>query len=115
MGASSMLTDEVRYNLLKLIEANPTMSQREVARQLGLSLGKVNYCLKSLIEKGWIKASNFKNSKNKVAYMYFLTRRGLQEKAKVTARFLQMKVREYEELRVDIERIREEVGRRHSD
>ena len=60
-----MLTDEVRFKLLKLLETNPKMSQREVARELGISLGKVNYCLKALVEKGWLKATNFKNSKNK--------------------------------------------------
>jgi EPS-associated MarR family transcriptional regulator len=109
-----MLTDEVRFKLLKLLEANPKMSQREVARELGISLGKVNYCLKSLVEKGWLKATNFKNSKNKVAYMYFLTPRGIEEKAGVTTRFLHRKMREYEELRTDIERIRKEVTR-HSE
>jgi EPS-associated MarR family transcriptional regulator len=106
-----MLTDEVRFKLLKLLEANPKLSQREVARELGISLGKVNYCLKSLVEKGWLKATNFKNSKNKVAYMYFLTPRGIEEKAGVTARFLHRKMREYEELRTDIERIRRDISR----
>lgn len=107
-----MLSDEVRYKLLRLIEINPKMSQREVAQELGVSLGKVNYCLKSLVEKGWIKATNFKNSRNKVAYMYFLTPRGIEEKTRVTARFLKIKVQEYEELRAYIERIRAEVGER---
>ena len=107
-----MLTDEVRYKLLGLLEANPKMSQRDVARELGISLGKVNYCLKLLVEKGWIKAVNFKNSKNKVAYMYLMTPRGLEEKAGVTLRFLQRKIREYEELGADIERIRREVQQR---
>jgi EPS-associated MarR family transcriptional regulator len=106
-----MLTDEVRYKLLGLLEANPKLSQRDVARELGVSLGKVNYCLKLLIEKGLIKATNFKNSKNKVAYMYLMTPRGIEEKAGVTLRFLQRKIREYEELGVDIERIRQEVSR----
>jgi EPS-associated MarR family transcriptional regulator len=106
-----MLTDEVRYKLLGLLESNPQLSQRDVARALGVSLGKVNYCLKLLIEKGLIKATNFKNSKNKVAYMYLMTPRGIEEKAGVTLRFLQRKVREYEELGADIERIREEVSR----
>ena len=89
------------------------MSQREVARHLGISLGKVNYCVKSLIEKGWIKATNFKNSNNKVAYMYCLTPRGIEEKAGVTSRFLKRKMKEYEELRADIERIRQQVGQRN--
>jgi EPS-associated MarR family transcriptional regulator len=105
-----VLSDEVRYKLLRLLESNPEMSQRDVARALGISLGKVNYCVKSLVAKGWIKAVNFKNSKRKAAYIYFLTPRGIEEKAGVTARFLQWKVREYEELKAEIERMREEVS-----
>jgi EPS-associated MarR family transcriptional regulator len=104
-----MLTDEVRYQLLRLLSADPTMSQRNVARTLGISLGKTNYCLKSLMRKGWIKATNFKNSRNKAAYMYLLTPRGVEAKANVTMRFLQRKMREYEALRTEIERIREEA------
>src|SRR3954464_6289765 len=84
-----MLTEEVRYKLLKLLEPNPQLSQREVAKELGISLWKVNYCLQALVDKGWIKATNFKNSRNKTAYMYLLTPRGFDEKARVTARFLQ--------------------------
>ena len=105
----SMLSDEVRYNLLKLLEANPAMSQRDVAQELGMSLGKVNFCFQALVEKGLLKATNFKNSRRKSAYMYFLTPRGIEEKSQVTVRFLQKKVQEYEELRSDIARIREEV------
>jgi EPS-associated MarR family transcriptional regulator len=107
-----MLTDEVRYKLLRLLEENPRMSQRDVARELGISLGKVNYCLKSLVAKGWIKASNFKNSRNKAAYMYLLTPRGIAARAGVAVRFLKAKMQEYEILRADIERIRSEVNRR---
>jgi EPS-associated MarR family transcriptional regulator len=106
-----MLSDEVRYSLLRLLEANPEMSQRDVARQLGMSLGKVNFCVQALVEKGLLKATTFKNSQRKAAYMYFLTPRGIREKGQVTARFLQKKVHEYEELRADIARIREEVRR----
>jgi EPS-associated MarR family transcriptional regulator len=104
-----MLTEEVRYKLLKLLEPNPQLSQREVAKELGISLGKVNYCLQALMDKGWIKAANFKNSKNKTAYMYLLTPRGFEEKARVTSRFLQMKVQEYEALREEIEQLRREA------
>ena len=107
-----MLSEEVRYKLLKLLEPNPHMSQREVARKLGVSLGKANYCLRALVDKGWIKASNFKNSKNKTAYMYLLTPRGIEAKARVTTRFLQSKMREYEDLRAEIEQMRDEVSRR---
>jgi len=106
-----MLSEEVRYKLLKLLEPNPQLSQREVAKELGMSLGKVNYCLKALVERGWIKAANFKNSRNKTAYMYLLTPRGIEEKARVTGRFLQIKVREYEALRDEIEQIRVEAER----
>ena len=101
-----MLTDEVRYRLLKIIEANPGLSQRQVARTLGISLGKVNYCLNALISKGLIKATNFKNSNNKAAYLYLLTPRGIKEKARVTGRFLKRKTQEFEALRAEIERIR---------
>jgi EPS-associated MarR family transcriptional regulator len=106
-----MLSEEVRYRLLKLLEPNPQLSQREVARALGISVGKVNYCLKALIDKGWIKAINFRNSNNKTAYMYLLTRRGFREKTHVTARFLQSKVREYETLKAEIEELRSEAER----
>jgi EPS-associated MarR family transcriptional regulator len=106
-----MLTEEVRYRLLKLLEPNPQLSQREVARELGISLGKANYCLKALVDRGWIKAANFKNSKNKAAYMYLLTPRGIEEKTRVTARFLQCKMQEYEALRDEIKQIRVEAER----
>lgn len=109
--AMSMLSDEVRYKLFKLLEPNPELSQREVARELGVSLGKVNYCLKALVAKGWIKAANFKKNRHKVGYMYLLTPRGIEEKARITAQFLQRKIREYEALNHEIEQIREEVQR----
>lgn len=98
-----MLSDELRYKLFKLIEANPGMSQREVARAMGVSLGKVNYCLNALIEKGWIKVSNFKNARNKAAYLYLLTPRGIQERAEVTAIFLQRKMAEHDALKDEID------------
>jgi EPS-associated MarR family transcriptional regulator len=85
------------------------MSQRDLARELGVSLGKVNYCLQALIKKGWIKASNFTNSHNKAAYMYLLTPRGIEQKASLTVRFLQAKMREYEALRAEIKQIRREA------
>jgi len=104
-----MLTHEVRYKLLKLLEPNPRLSQRDVARELGISLGKVNYCLKALVDKGWIKAANFKNSRNKAAYMYLLTPHGIEEKARVTMQFLQIKMREHEVLEREIAQIRKEA------
>jgi EPS-associated MarR family transcriptional regulator len=105
-----MLSEELRYKLLKLLGPNPHLSQRELARELDMSLGKVNYCMRALTDKGWIKATNFKNSRNKIAYMYLLTPRGLEAKARLTRRFLQIKMREYEALKLEIEQIRTEAA-----
>lgn len=84
------------------------MSQRQIARELGISLGKANYCLKALIEKGLLKAGNFRNSKNKLAYAYKLTPKGIEEKASVTVRFLKKKINEYEQLQKEIDELRKE-------
>lgn len=104
-----MLTDEYRSKILRILEEYPEISQRELAQELGISLGKLNYCLRALIEKGLVKANNFKNSRNKKAYMYLLTRRGITEKARATARFLERKVAEYEALQREIELLQREV------
>ena len=104
-----MLTDEYRYKILKLVENNPEISQRQLATALGISLGKTNFCLKALIEVGSIKAKNFKNSKNKLAYMYLLTPTGVEEKAKITVSFLKTKMQEYEALQNEIGRLQKEV------
>jgi EPS-associated MarR family transcriptional regulator len=111
MAAFLMASDDVRYKLMRLLETNPQLSQRDVARELGISLGKVNYCLRALVQRGWVKVTNFTNSRNKAAYMYLLTPRGIEAKAKITVRFLQAKMREYEALRVEIEQIRNESER----
>ena len=74
---------EIQLKVLRSLEENPEITQRELAAELGVSLGKTNYCLKALIEKGWVKANNFKNSNNKAAYAYLLTPRGLEEKARI--------------------------------
>ena len=107
-----MLTDEYRSKILRILEEEPEISQRELARELGISLGKANYCLQALIEKGWIKANNFKNNNNKKAYMYLLTRRGIVEKARVTARFLERKMSEYEALQREIAMLKQEIQER---
>ena len=104
-----MLTDEYRYKILKLLEADPQMSQRDLARELGISLGKANYCLRALIETGLIKANNFKNNRHKQAYMYYLTPQGISEKARATARFLERKVAEYEALQQEIAALKRQV------
>ncbi len=97
-----MLTDEYRYKILKLVEVKPEISQRELAKNLGISLGKANFCLKALIEKGLLKATNFRNSQNKLAYMYLLTPNGIEEKSSITLRFLKSKMQEYELLQAEI-------------
>ncbi len=101
-----MLTDEYRYKILKILETNPEISQRDLAKKLDISLGRVNFCLKALIEKGLLKASNFRNSQNKLAYMYLLTPQGLEEKSVITARFLKVKLQEYAKLQAEIEELR---------
>jgi len=109
-----VLSDEMRYKLLKLVDGNPGMSQRRVARELGISLGKVNYCVNALIQAGLIKVANFRSSRNKSGYIYLLTSRGIKEKTRVTARFLLWKIREYEALQAEIEQIRSDVLRQKS-
>jgi EPS-associated MarR family transcriptional regulator len=99
-------TDDVDYRLLKLLAEQPDASQRQLAEALGISLGKANYCIKALLDKGWVKARNFKNSKHKLAYAYVLTPSGLDAKARITARFLKRKVAEDEALKAEIEQPR---------
>ena len=105
-----MLSDEYRYKILKQLESNPEISQRELASELGISLGRVNYCIQALIEKGLVKANNFRNSKNKKGYAYLLTPRGIEEKARITVQFLKIKIAEHEELKKEIKNLRQEAG-----
>ncbi len=104
-----MLTDEYRYKILKVLEKNPEISQRDLARELGVSLGRVNYCLKALINVGLLKVTNFRNSQNKLAYMYLLTPTGVKEKSIITERFLKMKLQEFEALEAEINMLRAEA------
>jgi EPS-associated MarR family transcriptional regulator len=107
-----MLTDEYRYKILKLIEANPEISQRELAEQLHVSLGKANFCIKALVQIGLIKVNNFRNNKNKMAYMYLLTPKGIEEKTLITLRFLKSKTEEYEALRLIIDELKSETSKK---
>lgn len=107
------LSDESQLQLLRLLERNPEASQRELAAELGISLGKTNYCLRAMVDRGLVKARNFQNSKNKMAYVYFLTPKGVDEKARVTLRFLAQKQREYIALKDEIEELQREA-RRHA-
>ena len=104
-----MLTDEYRYKILKALEQNPEISQRDLARELGVSLGRVNFCLKALIDVGLLKVTNFRNSRNKLAYMYLLTPSGVKEKSLITERFLKLKLKEYEALEAEINILRSEA------
>ena len=107
-----MFNDDTSYGLLKTLENNPSLSQRDLAKRLGVSLGKINFCLNALIEKGCLKVNNFRNSENKLAYAYLLTPRGIEERARMTVEFLQIRMREYELLRAEIEELRREAARK---
>jgi EPS-associated MarR family transcriptional regulator len=105
-------TDEPHFRILRELERDPQVSQRRLADELGVSVGKINYCLKALIDRGLVKANNFRNSQNKRAYLYVLTPKGLSEKSRNAVRFLRRKTAEYEALREEIERLKREAGQR---
>jgi EPS-associated MarR family transcriptional regulator len=100
---------EAHFTLLRLLEANPQMKQRELAAAAGVSLGKTNYCINALLEKGLIKVQNFKRNKRKLSYAYLLTPAGMAEKTLLTQRFLKRKIEEYELLEAEIELLKMEV------
>ena len=97
-----------QFELLRKIQKNPNFSQRELANELGVSLGKLNYCLKALKNKGLIKIQNFKKNPNKLNYIYVITPKGIAEKAKLTINFMKMKMKEYENLKEELEKINKE-------
>ena len=99
----SQLQEDTYFRVLRMLQDNPDMTQREIAEKLGVSTSGLNYCLKALIDKGLVKVQNFSQSKNKFGYIYVLTPQGLAEKAQLTGRFLKRKMQEYEELRKEIE------------
>lgn len=104
-----MLTDEIRLRILRELHDDPGVSQRDLAKVLGVSLGRTNYCLRALIEKGLVKVENFRKSDNKLGYAYQLTPRGIANKAKITKRFLRIKQREFDALKTEIAELRREV------
>lgn len=103
------MSDETHYKIFNSLQRNPRISQRDLAIELGVSLGKANYCLRALIERGLVKARNFQKSDNKRAYSYLLTPTGIEEKARVTLRFLKHKMNEYETLKREISQMQQEV------
>ena len=106
----SILHEETHLKVLRLLEGSPRLSQREVSEALGVSLGKTNFCLKALVDKGLIKVHSFRKSQNKLAYAYLLTPSGIAEKSAITARFLKRKMAEYELLTSEIETLKAEVN-----
>ncbi|MEI6300059.1 MAG: MarR family EPS-associated transcriptional regulator [Betaproteobacteria bacterium] len=105
----SSLQEENHLKVLRLLVDNPRLNQRDLADALGVSLGKTNYCLKALVDKGLIKIQNFRSSQNKLAYAYLLTPLGIAEKANLTTHFLKRKVAEYESLKHEIEMLKQEA------
>ena len=101
-----MPNQQSKYQLLKSLEQDANLTQRQLSEELGISLGKVNYCLKSLIQRGFVKINNFKNSNHKLQYSYLLTPKGIEEKTKLTIEFLKVKTEEYEALKEEVEKIK---------
>jgi EPS-associated MarR family transcriptional regulator len=101
--------EDTEFRVLRVLQDQPDMTQREIATHLGISLGGVNYCLRALANKGLLKIKNFRNSSNKVGYVYLLTPKGIAEKTALTSRFLKRKLEEYEALKVEIESLKEEI------
>ena len=97
-----MNNQDIRLDLLRKLESNPQFTQRELSREMGVSLGKVNYCIKKLTEKGWVKLTNFSHNQNKMGYAYLLTPSGIEEKSRLTFSFLKRKIVEYEVLKKEI-------------
>ena len=106
-----MFPESHHYKLLKLIEANPVIQQREMAQAMGVSLGKANYCLRALVQKGLVKMDNFRRNDNKLAYSYLLTPSVIEAKARLTISFLKYKVAEYEAIRSEIDELRRDAER----
>lgn len=97
-----MSKDQVHFDLLRILDKKPESTQRQLSKEMGISLGKVNYCINKLVQKGWIKLSNFSQNPNKVGYIYLLTPKGIEEKTRLTFSFLKIKVQEYESLKQEI-------------
>ena len=104
-----MNKSETEYLILRKLEENPHLTQREISKELGVSLGKTNYVIKALIDKGWLKLNNFKRSDKKLGYIYLLTPTGIAEKTVLAQNFLRRKSDEYNRLKKEIEKLRNEL------
>ena len=107
------LQEDTYFRVMRILQENPDLTQRELAEKLGISVGGLNYCLKALMDKGMVKMKNFANAKNKFGYVYVLTPTGMAEKAAITHRFLQRKMDEYEALKAEIEALKSDIGEDH--
>jgi EPS-associated MarR family transcriptional regulator len=105
---------DIQLDLLRKLESNPEYTQRKLSQEMGVSLGKVNYCMKKLIEKGLIKLSNFSHNQNKVSYIYLLTPKGIEQKTRLTFTFLAIKLKEYEALKNEISKLKLDVEKLQS-
>ena len=101
-----MNREEIHYDLLRRLEENPQYTQRELSKEMGVSLGKINYCIRKLIKKGWVKLVSFSNNPDKAGYTYLLTPAGIEEKGRLTISFLKIKLEEYEMLKIEIEKLK---------
>ena len=104
-----MNNKDIHLDLLRKLESNPEYTQRELSKEMGVSLGKVNYCMKKLVEKGWVKLMNFSRNPNKVGYIYLLTPKGIEEKTELTFEFLKIKMKEYEILKKEISLLKQDT------
>ena len=109
-GEHPELDEVVHYRLLKILEQRPQIGQRDLAQEMGVSLGKANYCLRALIARGLVKTASFTANPNKKQYAYLLTPQGIEEKARVTVRFLKRKQAEFDAIRREIEQLSSEVA-----
>ncbi len=105
----AQIQEDTYFRVMRILQENPDLTQRELAEKLGVSVGGLNYCLKALMDKGWVKMQNFQNSKNKFKYVYLLTPQGIAERVSLTSRFLDRKMQEYEALKAEIESLHQDV------
>jgi EPS-associated MarR family transcriptional regulator len=105
----AQIQEDTYFRVMRILQENPDLTQRELAEKLGVSLGGLNYCLKALMDKGFVKMQNFQNSKNKLKYVYLLTPQGIAEKVALTSHFLERKIQEYETLKAEIESFHQDI------
>ena len=103
------LQEDIQFQVLRRLHETPDVSQRTLAKELGISLGSINFCFQALMEKGWVKMKNFRQSNHKMGYIYLLTPSGITEKSVLTAHFLKRKIGEYEMLKAEIEQLKAEM------